>query len=266
MPLGVLKPDEFELNLQYLHLDAGQKIVCYTDGVIEARDENGEQYGQDRLEAAMCHSQATISALFDSVSQHANKVADDDVTILTMQFPVTSGTDGAHASQPTKTFPITYDTQLHFSAKVLQNVTLMTEIRQYFSGMIHGSDLDLVCTILSELFANAIDHGLLKLSSSMKDDPDGFYLFYQQREEQLKQLGAEYWVNLSIHFDPVTKRFTFAVEHNGEGFDYQRINQDEQPQDSHGRGILIVAQLCSSLHYSKGGCCVTVEYKLDSHC
>ena len=75
---------------------------------------------------------------------------------------------------------------------MLRQVTVMTEVRKFLAGiLISGAHLDLVCSVLSELFANAIDHGLLKLDSSIKEQPDGFFLFYQMKEEKIKQIDDD---------------------------------------------------------------------------
>lgn len=51
----------------------------------------------------------------------------------------------------------------------------MNEVRRFLTGIVSGGeDLDLLCSVLSELFANAIEHGLLELDSSLKETPDGF--------------------------------------------------------------------------------------------
>ncbi len=51
MPLGMF-PDA-EVSDLPCTLATGDAIVLYTDGVIEARDESGEQFGQERLEALL---------------------------------------------------------------------------------------------------------------------------------------------------------------------------------------------------------------------
>ncbi len=66
-----------------------------------------------------------------------------------------------------------------------------------------------MCSVLSELFANAIEHGLLKLDSSLKDDPDGFLTFYQQREECMEELDEHLWVKLDIDYNPKLEHVIF---------------------------------------------------------
>jgi hypothetical protein len=42
--------------------------------------------------------------------------------------------------------------------------------------------------VLAELFFNALDHGLLKLDSRLKETPQGFGEYYSQRTKRLADL------------------------------------------------------------------------------
>ena len=87
MPLGVLQTHEFESDLLHFKLEPDQQIICYTDGVIEATNESGEQFGQERLEASFTCQQSVIPVLYESVRQFADESVGDDLSILTMKFP-----------------------------------------------------------------------------------------------------------------------------------------------------------------------------------
>ncbi|NVD08643.1 fused response regulator/phosphatase [Vibrio sp. JPW-9-11-11] len=265
MPLGVLKPHEFEADIVNFRLEPEQQIICYTDGVIEATNEHGEQYGQQRLESVFKRNRAIIPTLYDSVRQFAHKSVGDDLSILAMTFPISNAN---LQDPPPNAFILNHipiESKLHLSGSTLRGVTVMTEVRKFLTGILNGGvHLDLVCSVLSELFANAIDHGLLKLDSSIKEEPDGFFLFYQLREEKLKQLDDSAWVNLFIQYDPIQARLVMELEHNGEGFDYKAKEARTDKVLTHGRGIVLATELCDSLEYSKQGRCVTAVYSLSA--
>ena len=70
-----------------LPLAAGDRLVFYTDGITEARDENGEEYGEERLMAAAldARSQAVDSmksALMDDVNRFTGGKFEDDATLI----------------------------------------------------------------------------------------------------------------------------------------------------------------------------------------
>lgn len=92
-----------------------------------------------------------------------------------MTFPITNSNSSDKALPKVVLSCIPLQTELHFPADVLRKISLMNEVRRFLTGIVSGGeDLDLLCSVLSELFANAIEHGLLELDSSLKETPDGF--------------------------------------------------------------------------------------------
>ena len=88
MALGV------EQNIEYAEnsvtLRQGDSLVLYSDGVTEATNESGEEYGLDRLRevitAASSQGADEITrAVFDSVREFAGEATQsDDITCLTV--------------------------------------------------------------------------------------------------------------------------------------------------------------------------------------
>ncbi len=264
MPLGVLKPHEFEADIVHFKMSPGEQILCYTDGVIEAQNQDGELFGQERLEAVILQGKDMLPNLFDSVKQFANKAAGDDLSILSMEFPISNSNQVTLPSEQGYLSQVPTQTTLHFNAMLIKQVAIMTQVRQFLSGLFHGdAHLDLVCSLLSELFANAIDHGLLNLNSKIKENPDGFFEFYQAREEKLQQLSEKAYLHLDVDFQPQNNRVIFQLEHNGKGFDYHKIISESENM-THGRGIVLASELCDTLQYSKQGRCVEAIYCFDS--
>jgi len=55
--------------------------------------------------------------------------------------------------------------------------------------------------IVAELFNNALEHGLLRLDSALKDSPQGFAEYYRLREQALAVL-AEGWIEIELAHVP----------------------------------------------------------------
>jgi serine phosphatase RsbU (regulator of sigma subunit) len=78
LPLGAL-PEAFFPGMQF-QLNAGEPLLLVSDGVIEARNKNGELFGFDRTRQV-----STQSA--DSIAQAAQAFGqDDDITVLRQLF------------------------------------------------------------------------------------------------------------------------------------------------------------------------------------
>ena len=118
--------------------------------------------------------------------------------------------------------------------------------------------------ILSELFYNALDHGLLRIESSIKEEDEGFSRFYELRDERRAAL-ADGRIRLELEHRPgegdAGGELLMVVEDSGGGFDFER----EFPEfvanlGSSGRGIPLVRSLCRELRYVAPGNRVEAVY------
>lgn len=74
-------------NTGTCQLTPGDTLALYTDGVTEACDANGEEFGQRRLvallqEHAPLRAQATVDAVLNAVQEHCPGEQTDDVTLI----------------------------------------------------------------------------------------------------------------------------------------------------------------------------------------
>jgi sigma-B regulation protein RsbU (phosphoserine phosphatase) len=88
-PLGIL--DEAQYEETQLQLKAGDKVILYTDGIVEAMNEEEEMFGFDRLLEVVQKSQTkTAEALLEEINSSVNEFAGgatqhDDITIIVIQ-------------------------------------------------------------------------------------------------------------------------------------------------------------------------------------
>jgi sigma-B regulation protein RsbU (phosphoserine phosphatase) len=65
----------------------GDTLLLYTDGATEARNDAGEEYGEDRLIAALRRyrerpSSALLASIADDVQQFSHNQQHDDITLV----------------------------------------------------------------------------------------------------------------------------------------------------------------------------------------
>jgi sigma-B regulation protein RsbU (phosphoserine phosphatase) len=84
--LGILRDVDFEE--QELELSSGDVLLLYTDGVVEALDAAGTEWGEDRLRAAFAETSgatALTHAVYESVRAHVGAAQQDDVTLVALR-------------------------------------------------------------------------------------------------------------------------------------------------------------------------------------
>lgn len=89
-PLGVWDSEEFGMNS--VTLEPGDTVLLYTDGVTEAMDAGGNEFGRERLRGTVTGTSATdasglVESVLADVRQHsAGADQSDDITMLCIRF------------------------------------------------------------------------------------------------------------------------------------------------------------------------------------
>jgi len=274
MPLGILTEEEFDDTPSLLELNEGDHLYVYTDGINEAANEAGEEFGLDRLESIIVSHVEGSDVLREIVSAvhafQAGSAQNDDLSLLEISASELVHRDkNSHevvnviaSSYSAESFPWRFTMCLR--NEELRNTSIVEQLMS-FVGSIQGIELhrEKIFTIFSELYSNALEHGVLGLQSSMKATADGFEEYYRLRKERLSQL-TDHSIDLDFSFvkgTPCSVRL--QLTDSGLGFDFdevnQRLNDDSQ---SHGRGIHLLRTLCSTLEYSNEGRTVNAVYDL----
>ncbi len=75
-----------------IQLEPGDSVFFYTDGITEAMDEEGVEFGEDELAAVLAETAGSNAATFNrravqAVQEHAGEAAQsDDITCLTLRY------------------------------------------------------------------------------------------------------------------------------------------------------------------------------------
>jgi len=90
LPLGAFTMSRYESGCTQLR--SGDALYIYTDGVIEALDESGAEYGEDRLAKQLAalgttDAAASLTRIFESVDRFAGATPQyDDITCLVLRI------------------------------------------------------------------------------------------------------------------------------------------------------------------------------------
>lgn len=84
LPVGMIEGVEFQAG--EIQLVPGSRLLIVTDGVTEARDIQGEFFGEERVEQAVVHCES-LDALFGQVQAFCESTdTDDDCTVLGVRY------------------------------------------------------------------------------------------------------------------------------------------------------------------------------------
>ena len=119
-------------------------------------------------------------------------------------------------------------------------------------------------TVLCELYANALDHGVLGLDSKLKDGTRGFAGYFDERGRRLANVAAD--ASVAFAFDHRLESgggvLQIAVTDSGNGFDHDESQSSlAGGRALAGRGIALLRHFCESVRYSGNGNRVEVLYR-----
>ena len=193
LPLGVLKTEQFNDDMTEHSMDIEDRFFMWSDGIVEARNSQGEMFGEERLRSIFSND-IDPNVLFDAVQKSINEFVgetekDDDTTLVELKMVDDEAVDQAVSSRRSSSVASDWKIDYELGADSLRNfnpLPLVMHIMMEVPGL-RGMGGQLF-TVLSELYSNGLEHGILKLDSSLKSSPAGFAEYYGLRQERLDQL------------------------------------------------------------------------------
>lgn len=270
LPLGISPTCDFAGQFERITICEGDRFLLVSDGVSEARDTNDNYFGQQRMEEAISNQAAdesAITAIKRALKAFCqNALQDDDISLA--EVPCTKEilpqlhANKARSKELSKSAQeaVVHDS-LQFSLtlsgqrlRIADPVPMVLNHVQEVEGLQnHRRNL---FTLLTELYINALDHGVLGLDSSLKHSLDGFATYFTERDKRLENL-TDGEVTISILFQCTSNggQITISVEDSGEGFDFPVAKTSYSPEStqSSGRGIFLIQELCESVTYFEPG-------------
>ncbi|GGC99102.1 fused response regulator/phosphatase [Halopseudomonas salina] len=257
LPLAVATSERFDPTPTVLPMASGERLLCLTDGVIESRNQAGDQYGEERVIDLINRYQGRPEAIFEGLLgalEAFHGSPEDDISLLEVIMQPLAAPPATLLHEDARHLD-SQDWQLAYTfraASIREHNPLpfLLEVLMEVPGLrAHAGRL---FTILSELYSNALEHGLLQLDSSLKLDSKGFNRYYRERNQRLRVL-RDGWIRVVLDHQPNPDGGVLAieVEDSGDGF------VEQSPSDSldgyAGRGLELVRALCDEVRFNRRG-------------
>ncbi|WP_439889025.1 fused response regulator/phosphatase [Pseudomonas sp. MBLB4123] len=267
LPLGILDAPSFDDAYEVYPLELGDRIILLSDGVLEARDGEGQLFGEERLLGVFAESPEP-QHIFTNIQQALTRFRgeqEDDVSLVEVSL-----VEASAQSRPPLAFsacgqnnPLDWSASFEFRGETLRRFNPLPFLLQLLlevQGLRpQGGAL---YSVLAELYSNALEHGVLGLDSALKRDAEGFAEYYRQRSARLAALDEGYVrFHLNLFPEAAGGRLVVRVEDSGPGFDGQAVLDRQMALDSLcGRGLALVRQLSERCTWPDDGRGARVEF------
>ena len=251
--------DKGEFACTTLSLDHDDRLVFFSDGLLEAWDGDISKSAGEFDEFLLATAPTEI---FDKILAAARwHEREDDVSLVVLRMRKEVADLAVAVEAPVPHQPARVDLEL--GPKQLRNPDMPHIIIDIASDLgIVTADDGLFGFVFSELFANAIDHGILAMSSEIKlRGFEGLSSYMDLRAERLEKLDHG---RISVQIEatefsgkPATR---LRIVDSGRGFDQALLLSEEDYLTSvtAGRGFKLVMNTCLKVSYAGSGNDVTV--------
>ncbi|EAT13154.1 SpoIIE family protein phosphatase [Bermanella marisrubri] len=267
MPLGIESDERFNKGFQVKHLKSDQKLIIITDGIIEAESQRGDFFGEKRLQQCLNQTERdSFKHVLKTLKAYtAEAKQSDDITLVEVNAGKVELEEGQHdlVNHSVVQDGIVWSMNCTLSIQDLQRGQPVEEVMSILGAQsVIRPYRDLVGLLISELYSNALEHGILGLDSALKQTTEGFQSYYQQREQHLASLEeAHLKLMIQVINGADHRLLNIRMTDSGNGFDVDKIF-DASHEDSFGRGIGLIKRLCSRVEYLDGGSTVDVDFPL----
>ena len=272
LPLGILGAKKFSSETEFLQYKTPLQLALFSDGLIEAG--SAQLFSLERVVTILSTYPAAqrMEALQQAFRNFiGEETAHDDISVALLDCPLSERAPrmaaGSNAQPVSDNIQSDWKLESLLSAAQLKTIDVVPMVVEWAHAMglpkETNSNFFLVVT---ELFLNALEHGLLELPSGLKDSARGFEHYIEQRNLRLQNLNrGQIQVTLSYESSSEGNIVRIYIKDSGNGFDYQWIAA-AAPVDKKalsGRGIMLVRHLCRSLEYFGKGNEVCAELLLN---
>lgn len=267
LPLGILEPERFDDATVVLPMAQGERLFLFSDGVTETGNAQERLFGVERL-CQVLAANRDPQLLFDEVMQALARFGGrprDDISLcdISMRRPGECLPIELPLVDTAGTSPMDWSLSMVLQAESLKRfdpLPCLLQLLQEIHGLrrSHG----VLHSVLGELYANALEHGVLGLDSRLKHDARGFAQYYRERDRRLSGL-SEGFVRIELRVEPIAGggRLTLEVSDSGTGFDIDDALAHALPhQGLSGRGLHLVRRLGIHAQWLDDGRRARVEF------
>ncbi|WP_217474663.1 ATP-binding SpoIIE family protein phosphatase [Stutzerimonas stutzeri] len=275
LPLGILEASAFDDGFETFPLAVGDRLLLMSDGILESTNADDELFGEQRL-LALLDANDEPSRLFDELQQallafNGQMLDDSSLVEVSMVEPAALGWQSPpNIVLPSKRPLRPRDWSVGFdmrpsSLRAANPLPMTMQLLLQIAPLRHRAGT--IYAVLTELYANALEHGVLLLDSAWKSDARGFAQYYQERQRRLDELEEGFVsIEMSVKSDGASGYLRIGVRDSGPGFDVQgTLNKQYHAECLGGRGLRMIRQMSDRFYWQPDGKLLNVEFHWAGH-
>jgi serine phosphatase RsbU (regulator of sigma subunit) len=265
LALGIVPEAAFAPVVDVFDYAGSCQLFACSDGVVEDYGRAPDGAGrQRRIETMLAQTPPALrlKTLRSALAARTDDgSAGDDMAVVLVRCEAAA----APAHPPLPRMPAQWKFEATFNAVDLRELDVAALVLDVISSVpgaqFHRRQLGVV---VAELFANALEHGVLGLSSGLKDGERGMERYYDARAGALATLErGSIRVSIESQWQDRRPLLGLRFRDSGGGFDTALARDAHDRLLLHGRGIALVRALCASVDYRGAGNDVRVTYALE---
>ncbi len=253
MALGINEDDPELFATQRLSFSAGEQLILFSDGIWENSAFAGEDPAKP-IEALLSATPAMERMDALVAAAIAAGQGDDLSTVVLTQPEIAARRErpaGAPARMPTDRLALQLGVESLRSAGIVDEILAMAGALGFVA---HFPNLP---SIFSELFANALEHGILNLPTANKyRSSEGYLDFFEEKRRRLDLL-ADGFIAVEMALDSVggEPALRLIVSDSGSGFKPGDLPAGVQADGAGAdqRGLRLVSSMALHLSHNKQG-------------
>lgn len=268
--LGTISGSDFDRSIDIIPVSGKEKIYLSNDEILSIFGDNAHEFQSScymEIHKSLGFDEISIDSIISSLrsSGRCKEINDSGLSLteINLDKELDSWVADHVKARGKYSAPSTWSINFAFDSSCLKAVNPVPAMLDSIMSIQapHGHK-ERLFTIITELFSNAQEHGLLGLDSSLKNSPSGFSEYYIEREKRLSDLAkGEILISIRHEPNPDGGTFIIVIEDSGDGFSNKPpgITMSANTGFS-GRGMPLIKSMCDKFYYNEKGNQATAVY------
>lgn len=250
--IGILPEDLVCTKMESFELNQINKLALFSDGLIENKAIDGRNIpfseGYELITEHIDSPQELLS-MMHGYEQFAEDSSDhDDMTLAVLD--ITRLKQELMQEEPQDVhYPGSFSFNFELLGAALNNEKFAFSLSDLLGTYgFNKAFCQSVFTVVTELFVNAVDHGIFNIPSYLKEED--FIAYLSIREQKQADVPENAKVVVNVNWDEPSKTMLIALGDSGDGYSQEDL-QVTDDDTAYGRGLKLIQSLCQSFTYDQ---------------